>query len=143
MTPLILHLIGDYLLQSHWMAQRKTESHVAAGCHAVVYSLPFLLIASIPAFLVILVTHFFIDRYRLARYVVFAKNFLAPPDTYREIKQDENGVEHVWTQWWHEWKDCSQTGYYKDTPPWLSVWLMIAADNTIHLLINHLSLTYL
>jgi len=143
MLQLILHLIGDYVLQSDWMAQRKTKSHTAAACHALVYSLPFLLITSVNAFMVIMVTHFFIDRYRLARYVVYAKNFLAPRDTYHGVTHDSLGIRHQWTEWWHKWEDCSATGYHKDSPPWLSVWLLIAADNTIHLLINYLAIDYL
>lgn len=146
MIQLILHLIGDYLTQSNWMAQQKTKSHVAAACHAIVYSLPFLLIASVPAFLVILVTHFFIDRYRLVRYVVYAKNFLSPPMTCEvRIAPSGHGTAkaHAWTKWWHDWEDCSSTGYHNNMPAWLSVWLMIAADNTLHLLINYLSIEFL
>jgi hypothetical protein len=45
--------------------------------------------------------------------------------------------------WWQPWSECSITGYPKEAPPWMAVWLMIAADNTIHLAINELSLTYL
>lgn len=125
MIQLILHLIGDYVTQSDWMAQNKTKSTWAAFCHATVYSLPFLLIASWPAWLVIWSTHLIIDRFRLARYVAFAKNWMSPVSS------------------WHRWEDCSGTGYHKDSPPWLSVWLMIAADNTIHLAINYASINYL
>jgi hypothetical protein len=125
MVQLILHLIGDYVTQSDWMAQNKTKSTWAAFCHATVYSLPFLAIASLNAWLVIWSTHLLIDRFRLARYVVYAKNFLSPKSQ------------------WHPWSECSATGYHKDTPPWLAVWLMIAADNTIHLAINYLAISKL
>lgn len=125
MIQLILHLLGDYVLQSDWMAQTKTKSTWAAFCHATVYSLPFLAIASLYAWLVIWSTHLVIDRFRLARYVVYAKNWLAP------------------RSYWHPWAECSGTGYHKDSPPWLSVWLMIAADNTLHLMINAASLAWL
>lgn len=125
MIQLILHLIGDYLTQSDWMAQNKTKSTWAAFCHATVYSLPFALVASLNAWLVIWGTHLLIDRFRLARYVVYAKNWLAPRSH------------------WHPWSECSATGYHKDAPPWLSVWLMIAADNTLHLAINYASITHL
>ena len=126
MLQLILHLIGDYLLQSDWMALNKTKCSKAAAAHAVTYSLPFLLICpSVEAFLVICITHFFIDRFRLARYVVFAKSRLAPK------------------RYWHKWEDCKETGYHKDVPQWLSLWLLVACDNTIHLLINYMALEYL
>ena len=41
MNQLILHLIGDYVTQSDWMAQNKTKSTWAALCHATVYGAPF------------------------------------------------------------------------------------------------------
>ena len=124
MLQLILHLVGDYVTQSDWMANNKTKSSFAAACHAVVYSLPFLLLKpSLAAFAVILGTHFLIDRYRLARYVVFAKNWV----TDRTLR----------------WDDCSTTGYHKDTPPWLAFWLLIIADNTIHLAINYAAIRWL
>lgn len=125
MIQLILHLIGDYVTQSDWMAQNKTKSSLAALIHATVYALPFLAIASVPAWLVIWSTHFFIDRFRLARYVVWLKNFLGPSSS------------------WRSWCDCSVTGYHKDVPAWLAVWLMIAADNTLHLAINAAAIAWI
>lgn len=125
MLQLIFHLLGDYVTQSDWMAQNKTKATWPAFCHATVYSLPFLFIASWPAWLVIWSTHLLIDRFRLARYVAFAKNWLAP------------------RSWWHPWVECSGTGYHKDAPPWLAVWLMIAADNTMHLAINYSAILWL
>lgn len=124
MEQLILHLIGDYVTQSDWMATKKTTSTWAAFVHATVYSLPFMLICGgWSAFLLIWGTHLLIDRFRLARYVVFAKNFLGCP--------------------WPEWGDCKATGYPSDRPAWLTVWLVIAADNTLHLLINYSALRWL
>lgn len=124
MEQLILHLFGDYILQTNWMATEKVKRSFAAFAHALVYTLPFLLLQpSLMAFMVILWTHFFIDRYRLARYVVFAKNWITEP--------------HL------KWQDCSATGYPKEIPPWLSVWLLIIADNSIHLACNYLALRYL
>lgn len=127
MNELIAHLFGDYVLQSDWMARDKTTNWGVAIVHAVVYALPFLVLCSpSPAALLVMVsTHALIDRYRLAKYVGYAKNFMAPR---RE---------------WHAWKDCTGTGYHKDKPPWMSVWLMIIVDNAMHLLINHLSLAHL
>lgn len=123
MIQLILHLIGDYITQSDWMAQNKTKAWWPAWCHATVYSLPFLLLGDQWAFFAIWSTHLLIDRLGLARYVVFAKNFLGWP--------------------WPEWKDCEATGYPSARPAWLAVWLLIAADNTLHLAINYVSLRWL
>jgi hypothetical protein len=109
------------------MALNKTKCSKAAAAHALVYSLPFLILEpSLAAFLVICITHFFIDRFRLARYVVYARNIVLQPKKYRNA-----------------WDDCRETGYHKDVPQWLSIWLLVACDNTIHLLINWAALTYL
>lgn len=126
MEQLLLHLIGDYITQTDWMAKNKASSPsmFPAFAHAAVYSLPFLLLTqSVAAVTVILWTHFMIDRFRLARYVVFAKNWA----TDRSLT----------------WADCSATGYHKDTPPWLAFWLLIIADNTLHLSINYVALRWL
>ena len=123
---LLAHAIGDYVLQSDWMANEKTKRSVAAFAHALVYSLTFTIFRpSYGAFMVILGTHFVIDRWRLARFVVYAKNFLSPCSA------------------WHTWTDCAGTGYHKDRPAWLAVWLLIIADNVMHVLINGLALRYL
>lgn len=123
---ILAHLVGDYLLQSHWMATTKTSSSVATLAHAIAYSTPFLLLTQAPAALAfILVTHFCIDRWRLARYVIFAKNFISPPSS------------------WPKWERCKGTGYDESTPPWLAVWLLIIADNTLHLCCNAAALLWL
>lgn len=140
MIQLILHLIGDYVTQSDWMAQQKTKSTWAAFCHATVYSLPFLWIASHEALFVIWSTHLLIDRFRLARFVVYTKNFLSPV-----VLNDYDPYPITWSKqtWWKPWSECSGTGYHKDSPPFLAVWLMIAADNTLHLAINYASIALL
>ncbi len=133
MEQLILHLFGDYVSQSHWMATRKTASTWAAFCHATVYSLPFLLLGpSLRAFFVIWFTHLLIDRFRLARYVVLAKNAV---------------LGDLWTEGDFDSKVYFQnreaTGFHKDVPAWLAVWLLIVVDNTMHLAINYASLRWL
>lgn len=124
MEQLILHLIGDYVTQTDWMARNKKHRIAVAALHALIYSLPFLLLTpSWPALLVIFASHTVIDRYRLARYVVYAKNKVTQPDL--------------------KWADASATGYHKDTPLWLATWLLIIADNTMHLSINYAALRWL
>lgn len=114
---IIAHLVGDYLLQSHWMATEKTRNSLAAAAHAVTYTLPFAFITwSLPALALICGTHFLVDRFRLARFVVWAKNGARGPVT--------------------------ATGYTDDVPPWLAVWLLIIADNIVHLLINAAALRW-
>jgi hypothetical protein len=117
------HVVGDYLIQTHWMATEKTHRWAPAVIHGVTYTLPHLVVTqSVPALLVIGGTHIVIDRYRLARYVVWFKNQFAPR-SYRP--------------------PLTPTGYPADTPAWLAVWLMIVVDNTIHLLINTASVLWL
>ena len=126
LEQLLAHLVGDYLLQSDWMAQQKTTRDLAALCHALTYTLPFLVLgASASSIAAICLTHLVIDRFRLARFVCFAKNFLAPPSQ------------------WPTWDRCMVTGYDFDRPPWLAVWLLIIADNTMHLLCNYAALRWL
>jgi hypothetical protein len=124
MEQLLLHLIGDYVTQTDWMARAKVKTTVAALCHAIVYSLPFLLLSpSLAAIVVIALSHFLIDRYRLARYVAFAKNKL--------------------TDWHLTWADCQATGYPSAVPAGQAFWLLILVDNTMHLSINYSALRWL
>jgi hypothetical protein len=118
---LVAHAVGDYILQSHYMASEKTKAHLPAALHALTYTLAFLPLTRSPRRLSIIAgTHFLIDRYRLARYIVWAKNQMAPA-AYRP-------------------REVTATGYPADTPPWLAVWLLILADNIAHVLINAVAL---
>ena len=122
---LVAHAVGDYVLQSDYMALDKTSSSIPAAAHALSYTLPFLLLTTSPLALgFIATTHFLIDRWRLARYVVWLKNFLAP------------------RRFWYSWSECRGTGYHRDRPPWMAVWLLIAADNTLHVLCNGIAIAY-
>ena len=124
MEQLLLHLIGDYVTQTDWMARHKVNTTFAALCHAIVYSLPFLLLSpSLAAISAIALSHFLIDRYRLARYVVFGKNKL--------------------TDWQLKWADCRATGFPASVPASQAFWLMILVDNTMHLSINYAALRWL
>ena len=63
MEQLLLHLIGDYVLQTDWMARTKTRASIATLVHVLVYVLPFLLLSPSPtAIAVIAGSHFLIDR---------------------------------------------------------------------------------
>jgi hypothetical protein len=136
---LVAHLVGDYILQSHWMATQKTRSSVAAAIHAVCYTLPFALITFDPLALAIITgTHFVIDRWRLARFVVWLKN---GPIYYRPQEPATN-----FNRWRAgppgglEWQPLTGTGYQDDVPAWLSVWLLIITDNTLHVICNGLAI---
>jgi hypothetical protein len=114
---ILLHFTGDYLLQNDWMATNKTKSSLACFIHALLYSLPFLLICFSYFWLIIFVTHYFIDRYRLAVYWIKLVNW--------------------------NW-DSENFGYDNNKPTFMSIWLMIIIDNVFHILFNTLAiyLTY-
>lgn len=117
---LLAHAVGDYILQSDWMANHKTTDNFAAATHAATYTLPFTAFRpGWKALALIAGSHFLIDRFRLARYVCWAKNHIAP-----------RGQDHAMTA----------TGYPADRPAWLSTWLLIITDNILHVLINRIAL---
>jgi hypothetical protein len=119
---LIAHLFGDYVVQSTWMAERKLHAHGPALAHALTYAACFVPLTKSPARLAIIAsTHFAVDRWRLARYLVWAKN-QAAPRAYR-----------------YELASAGRSGYV-ESQPWLHVWLGIIADKSVHLLINRLAL---
>lgn len=154
MPELIAHLVGDYVLQSHWMAARKRHEWWPALVHAFFYSLPFLLLLSwdrplvaLAQWLLIAGTHAVIDHYGLAAY---------------------------WCRWWGvgvpgalpawllqrcgwSWVQRARPGeesklvlvrdfpgkadaVLEPAPPHLAVWLVIIVDNCAHLCLNALAL---
>jgi hypothetical protein len=126
MTPLLCHLIGDYVLQSQPMADRKLSSMTWALIHAVFYSLPFAVLLTLTArsahdgawaWVVIAGTHALIDRYRIAA------RWMAWYGTGTRA----GGL-------WGHWNVSTDP-----VPPFLSVWLTIIVDNTMHLAINALA----
>lgn len=124
---LMAHLVGDYIIQNDWMARLKTVSWLPAVVHGVTYTLPHLFVTqSVWALLVIGGTHIVIDRYRLAKYVIFAKNLLAPA-------AHRTG-----------WAGCSkETGFPLATPAGLASAVLIIVDNTIHLSLNVAAVVWL
>ena len=121
----ICHLIGDYLLQNNWMAQNKTKSFFPCMIHIGLYMLPFCILLewypegsytiALAAGIIIGTTHYFIDRYDLAKYWIMLVN---------------------WS--WGE----SNYGYGDNMPPVLAIFLKIIIDNTFHLIINSICLYY-
>lgn len=105
----VFHLIGDYLTQNDWMANQKTKNSWVALLHATIYSLPFLYLVPNLYWLIIIVSHFFVDRFRLAVYWIKLVNW--------------------------NWKS-NNFGYDDNKPQWMSVWLMIIIDNVIHVCFN-------
>jgi hypothetical protein len=120
---LVAHAVGDYLLQSDWMAQGKRRRWWPASVHVFLYGLCFLPFQpSFWALWLIVTSHLMIDRFGLARYVVWAKNWIGPGNL--------------------PWKACHETGYPPGRPAWMAVWLTIIADNVFHVLINAAALRW-
>jgi len=123
-NQLVAHAVGDYLLQSEWMVREKGSNNLAALAHVVVYTLPFLFLTQNPVTLLVIAgSHFVLDRWRLARYVIWLKNWPWPGR--------------------RSWEECKETGYPPETPKWMATWLMIIVDNTLHVLINGAAITYI
>ncbi len=124
MDQLIMHLLGDYILQTDHMARNKVKKTWVAFFHAFVYTLPFLFVCDSPlALFVIFFTHGLIDRFRLARYVAMAKNMVGDPANYKQY--------------------YTPTGFLKEGPAWNAGWLLVVIDNIMHIVINGLAIHYL
>jgi hypothetical protein len=124
---LLAHLVGDYLLQTDWMAREKVRRLWPAIIHGLAYSLPFLLITRSPwALLIIGGTHAVLDRYRAATYVIWARNLIGPRGSRVPRKEA-----------------LANYGFAASVPPGLAMALMIVSDNTIHMLVNAAALGWL
>ena len=118
---IVSHMLGDYVLQNHWMGVTKTQKWLPAVVHAILYTAPFAVFFGLCWALVpIGVTHLCIDRYSL--------------------------VKRYWVDFW----GIGKTGWLpskcgvemEDAPPFIGIWLAFIADNTIHLVINGASIHY-
>jgi hypothetical protein len=121
---IMAHLVGDFVLQSDWMANQKTSRSLATLAHAACYILPFLLLTTNPVTLAVIGgTHFLIDRFRLARHLLWLRNLPWPGSV--------------------PWSQCRETGFSPGLPPYMSAWLLIIVDNTMHILINAAAIKYI
>lgn len=120
MHQLLLHLLGDYIIQNDWMALNKKEKtlkgELACQIHCITYSLPFLFIGSLYAVIIIYITHYIIDRSNIVSWFLAFKN----------------GVFHI-----------ENFGFRNERPKLISVWLYIIVDNVFHIFCNYFALTYL
>lgn len=82
---MVAHLVGDFLLQNHWM-QAKSKNSLVCSVHVAAYSLPFWFLAwrgMIPAWAVgaILAEHWIQDRFGLhLRWMKFYRQ--SPPELW-------------------------------------------------------------
>jgi hypothetical protein len=122
-NQLVAHIVGDFILQSDWMAREKFHNSFACFVHVVTYTLPFLLLTQEPVTLAIIAgTHFAIDRWRLPRFLIWAKNLPFPGR--------------------RPFSECARTGFPPDMPDHLARLLYIIIDGICHVLINGAAIYY-
>jgi hypothetical protein len=142
---LLCHFIGDYFLQTDWMAMNKSKKSWNCLVHCLIYTSCFLVLTlSWKALLFILVSHFIFDRWPvIIRRMLWFKN-------------------HFPTMQYPPWKMCNSTGYYDDSPYnsyppnehttkrygqprhfFITIWLYIISDNVLHLICNFIALMLL
>jgi len=116
---ILLHLVGDYLIQNDWMAYNKKDytllGWVACITHSITYSIPFLLITNWKIVILICFSHFIIDKTKVITYLLRLRNRVHYSDNYG-------------------------FGYWR--PAHIAIWLNIITDNTFHLIGNYLLITY-
>lgn len=115
---LLCHLVGDYVLQSDWMALAKThrnrEGRCAAAEHAVIYTLCHLPLTRNPLRLALIgITHGLLDHYRPLPRLIHEKDKLLSP-----------------------------YGWPATKPAELPFWMHVVVDNTVHLAINEIALSW-
>ena len=136
MLQLILHVFGDYFLQTDWQALNKKKPGIIGfwAClkHCALYSTPFLLLGSWKAVLVIFITHFIIDRTNIIAYLLAIKNNVRKQQTYKMMP-----LSFPYTY------DISNFGLGLDRPFAISIWIYIIVDNLFHIVCNYLALKYL
>jgi hypothetical protein len=123
MEQLICHLWGDFALQFHEMALKKTSSWNWVLFHISLYGIPLLFLhPSLLAWVVMVGTHAIIDRYRLAG---------------------------IWCRWygvghpsWYARLTGSKESFEAPSKDF-QMMLMIVVDQVFHLTINYLALSYL
>lgn len=97
---LIAHLIGDYLLQTDWMALNKKKSFVALFVHVVTYMIPFMFCdLSYWQFLLIGVQHGLQDGTKFIPWLMKVKGsakFMEPPMGPWSIILTDNIIHIVW-----------------------------------------------
>lgn len=115
MEQLILHLLGDYILQNDYLAMAKKNKglggFISCFTHCLLYSIPFgIYTRSWIVGILIGVSHFALDRTTVVTKFLMIRN----------------GV-----------KDSSNFGFHPDRPKFISVWLYIITDNCFHIIGNY------
>lgn len=139
----------------------KSKRSLPCAIHCLTYTLPFLLVTRAwSALFVIYATHYLIDRYGLARYLVWAKEWQSPKGHYPfswcsltgylDEEKARPALEDMMCDYSTErlkhlmdWIAEGLNDPMVNRPIWIRVWLTIVADNTLHLTFNYLALRFL
>jgi hypothetical protein len=123
-TQIVAHLIGDYVLQSHWMAAKKSEKIYLAALHSFIYVIPFLIMRPTWITMAIIIgTHFVIDHWRWSRYVIWAQNMFGPKKYRLPFPKARD----------------SGSAFPGTTPLTLATFLAIISDDVLHMICNSLA----
>lgn len=135
MEQLLCHLVADYWLQNDWMATNKKKYWFPAIVHGVIYTLPFILLTrSIPALLVICITHVIIDHTNIVGKLNQLKNWNFESEYVGYFKNKSGRLEV---------SGMTLNDGYNNRPLFIRIWLIIIQDNILHLVINYCALTWL
>ena len=148
MEQLLVHIFGDFVCQSDWMALNKSKRTIPCLVHVLIYTACFLILTtSWKALLVIGVTHFLLDRFHTPmKRFIWLRGHLNPTLTYPEYgKCDTTGYydDSLYNSKKFTSGDGSTELYHKPRIFGISIWLYIVHDNFLHLVINYMALKYL
>ena len=155
MEQLLVHIFGDFVLQSDYFAMNKSKRSWPCFLHVLTYTLCFLLLTtSWKALLVIGVTHFILDRYPIIlRRLIWTKNHLGPYFVFVPFSKCaatgyyDNVMQEVTGQPYDKYHFTKVTRKedirYDARLNYVTLWLYIITDNFCHLTINFLALKYL
>jgi hypothetical protein len=149
MEQLLTHLFGDYWLQSDYCAMNKSKRTWPCLVHVLLYTACFLILTtSWKALLVIGATHFIMDRWPIIiKRIIWLKNHLNPELSYVPFEKcDITGYyDNIKNEATDVMKSQWETTYngYGARLNYITIWLYIITDNSLHLFINYMALKYL
>lgn len=100
MQLLLCHLVGDYILQTDWMAANKKSSSFACAVHVAAYIIPFLITPLAWWQLVLIAAqHYLQDRWQFVPWFMAHtqhKGFAQPPMAPWSVIITDNVLHGVW-----------------------------------------------
>lgn len=145
---LLCHLVGDYIFQSDYMAMNKAKETIPCLVHCILYTACFLILTlSWKALLFIGVSHFIFDRFPIIiKRLIWLKNHINP--TFSYVPFEKCNVTGYYDTIVLESQGCPaylskevEINGYKPRLNYVTLWLYIITDNSIHLGCNLIALT--